>query len=158
MKIVIGSDKSGFPLKEAVKSYLVEQGHQVEDIGTQDMDKPNPFFAVAPLAAKKIQQGEAERGILCCGTGMGMSVVANKFQGITAAVVESVYAAKMCRAINDANILCMGGWLVADWLGIQMTKAFMETAFTQDLESWRQEWLCSAKEQVALLEKDCFKS
>ena len=156
MKLAIGSDKSGFTLKEAVKAWLIEQGHEVEDIGTQEMDKPNPFFDVAPLGAEKIQSGEAERGILCCGTGMGMSIVANKFQGISAAVCESVYSAKMSRAVNDANILCMGGWYIADWLGIQMTQAFMNTEFTQDLEEWRKGWLRSAKEKVAEVEQGIY--
>lgn len=149
MRIAIGSDKSGFQLKEHVKQYLQQAGHEVEDLGTTDPEKAMPFFEVAPKVAESVQSRQAERGILCCGTGMGMSVVANKFKGITAACCESVYAAKMCRAVNDANILCMGGWLVADWLGEQMTKAFMDTEFTQDLEPWRKDWLAKAKAAVS---------
>ncbi len=156
MKLAIGSDKSGFTLKEAVKAWLIEQGHEVEDVGTQEFDKPNPFFDVAPLVAKKVQSGEAERGMLFCGTGMGMSIVANKHKGIAAACCESVYSAKMCRAVNDANVLCMGGWLIADWMGIRMAEAFMNTEFTQDLEPWRQGWLCNAKDKVADVEKQIY--
>lgn len=156
MRLAIGSDKSGFTLKEAVKAWLLEQGHEVEDVGTQEFDKPNPFFNVAPLVAQKVQSGEAERGMLFCGTGMGMSIVANKHKGISAAVCESVYAAKMCRAVNDANILCMGGWLIADWMGIHMAEAFVNTEFTQDLEPWRKDWLCNAKVQVADIERKVF--
>ncbi|MGI6526245.1 MAG: RpiB/LacA/LacB family sugar-phosphate isomerase [Caldicoprobacterales bacterium] len=156
MKIAIGSDKSGFVLKEAVKQYLVDGGYEVDDLGTRDVDQAIPFFEVAPVVASAIQQGKYDKGILCCGTGMGMSVAANKFKGVTAAVCESVYSAKMSRAVNDANILCMGGWLVADWLGIEMAKVFLETRFTQDLEEWRKKWLKSAKTKVAELEDKQF--
>ncbi len=156
MRIAVGSDKSGFTLKEAVKKYLIDSGYQVDDLGTQDVDKAIPFFETAPIVASAVQQGKYDRGILCCGTGMGMSVVANKFKGITASVCESVYSAKMSRAINDANILCMGGWFIADWLGIEMTKAFVNTEFTQDLEEWRKGWLTNAKAKVAELEDKQF--
>ena len=156
MKLAIGSDKSGFMLKEAVKKYLIEQGHKIEDLGTREFDKPDPFFDVAPIVARKVQSGEVEKGMLFCGTGMGMSIVANKHKGISAAVCETVYSAKMCRAVNDANILCMGGWLVAEWLGIQMAEAFISTSFTQDLEPWRKEWLRNAKQRVAALEAEIF--
>lgn len=156
MKVIIASDKSGFFLKEAVKKALLEQGHTVEDVGTHTPEAPVPYFEGARLVAQAIQSGAGERGILCCGTGMGMSIVANKFKGIYASCCESVYAAKMCRAVNDANILCMGGWLVADWLGVQMTAAFLETGFTQDLEEWRKEWLVNAKSKVQEIEETQF--
>lgn len=149
MKIAIGSDKSGFTLKEAVKAYLLEAGYEVSDLGTTDLEKVKPFTETAPLIAQAIQKGEAEKGILCCGTGMGMSILANKHEGVFAAVCETVYSAKMSRAINDANVLCMGGWLIADWLGVEMAKAFLNTEFTQDLEEWRKGWLTSAKKTVA---------
>lgn len=156
MKIAIGSDKSGFQLKEAVKAYLAENNYECEDLGTLDPEEAMPFFEVAPKVAEAVQSGTAERGILCCGTGMGMSIVANKHKGIVAACCESVYAAKMCRAVNDANILCMGGWLIADWQGIQMTKMFLETEFTQDLEPWRKGWLTNAKAKVIEFEQKQF--
>lgn len=152
MKILVGSDKSGFKLKEAIKAHLAGRGFEVEDCGTQDMDNVKPFFAVAPIAAKKIQSGEHTRAILVCGTGMGMSVVANKHKGVCAACVESVYAAEKCRAVNDANILCMGGWMIADELGIAMTDTFVDTNFTDNLEEWRKDWLRNAKEKVAEIE------
>ena len=78
MKLAIGSDKSGFMLKEAVKKYLIEQGHKIEDLGTREFDKPDPFFDVAPIVARKVQSGEVEKGMLFCGTGMGMSIVLEK--------------------------------------------------------------------------------
>ena len=156
MKVVLGSDKSGFPLKEAIKKHLEDKNIPFEDLGTLDMEAPSPFFEVAPKIADAIASGKADRGILCCGTGMGMAVVANKNKGITAAVCESVYTAKMCRAVNDANVLCMGGWLTADWLGLQMTDAFLNTEFTQDLEDWRKDWLKNAKVKVQEFEDKKF--
>ncbi|MGI5963333.1 MAG: RpiB/LacA/LacB family sugar-phosphate isomerase [Lawsonibacter sp.] len=156
MKLLIASDKSGFSLKEAVKDSLIKSGHTVLDIGTQDTESPVPYYECAQRMAQKIQSGEAERGILCCGTGMGMSIVANKYKGIYASCCESVYAAKMCRAVNDANVLCMGGWLIADWLGIRMAETFLSTEFTQDLEEWRKEWLSAAKTHVQAIEEQTF--
>lgn len=153
MKIVLGSDKSGFQLKEAVKKYLTEKGYELLDIGTQDMEHGIPFFEVAPKAAELVASKEYEKGILICGTGMGMSIVANKFPGVYAAVVESVYAAKMCRAINNANILTMGGWIIAENMGLQMVDAFLETEFTQGLEEWRQDFLKNAYNEVGNIEK-----
>ena len=156
MKIAIGADKSGFALKEAVARYLTEVGIAFVDLGTRDTERAVPFFEVAPKVADAVRRSEADRGILCCGTGMGMSVVANKRKGITAACCESVYAAKMCRAVNDANVLCMGGWLIAEWLGVEMVKAFLATEFTQDLEEWRKEWLKNAKNKVMQIENEVF--
>ncbi len=155
-KIFIGSDKSGFVLKEAIKQFLLDVTYEVEDIGTTDEAAPLPFFEVAQKGAQKIQSKEYTRGILICGTGMGMSIVANKHEGVFGAACESVYAAEKCRAINDANILCMGGWIIAPIMGIEMTKAFLITEFTQNLEEWRAKNLVKAKEAVAKIEKESF--
>ncbi|HBN80674.1 MAG TPA: RpiB/LacA/LacB family sugar-phosphate isomerase [Ruminococcaceae bacterium] len=141
MKIALGSDKSGFELKEFIKGYLKENRIELEDLGTQSMDAGQPFFEVAPKVAAEIQSGRAERGILICGTGMGMSQVANKYEGVLAACCESVYAARMCRAINNSNVLCMGGWIIAKEMGLEMVKAFLSTEHTEGLEEWRRDFL-----------------
>ena len=91
MKIILGSDKSGFYLKEAVKDFLNANGYDVIETGTVTPEKGIPFYEVAPQACSCIQKGNADLGILICGTGMGMSQVANKFKGIRAACVESIY-------------------------------------------------------------------
>lgn len=155
-KLFIGSDKSGFLLKETIKQYLIEQNYTVSDIGTLEEDKPFPFFEVAQKGATLIQNKEFERGILICGTGMGMSIVANKHEGVYAAACESVYAAEKCRAINDANVLCMGGWIIAPIMGVEMTKAFLQTAFTQNLEDWRARNLEKARTIVKTIEQASF--
>ena len=152
MKLAIGSDKSGFALKEAIKAYLQSENIAVDDLGTTDLDHVKPYYVVAFTVAPLIQNGTYDRAILICGTGAGVSIVSNKFKGVYAVACESLYAAKMCRAINDANIMCMGGWLIAPEMGIEMTKAFLGTDFLQDLEEWRKEWLTNAKREVQNLE------
>lgn len=151
-KIIIGSDKSGFTLKEAIKKHLLDQGYQIEDCGTLDVEKPMPYFEVAPIVAQKIQAGEYKRGVLICGTGMGMSVLANKFKGVYAAVVENIYAAEKCRAINNANVLTLGGWITGEIAGCDMVDKFLNTEFTENLEPWRQEFLKNAYEKVKAIE------
>ena len=78
MKVIIGSDKSGFTLKEAVKAHLIEKGYEVEDCGTQDLENVKPYFITAAALAPRIQSGEFEKGILICGTGAGMAIVAKQ--------------------------------------------------------------------------------
>ncbi|HIZ20117.1 MAG TPA: RpiB/LacA/LacB family sugar-phosphate isomerase [Firmicutes bacterium] len=152
MRIALGSDKSGFLLKEAVKKYLDSQGIAYTDLGTLDAEQGRPYYEVAPAVAKAVQAGGYGRGILVCGTGMGMALVANKFSGIYAACAESVYAARMCRAVNNANILTMGGWIIGPEMGVDMVKAFLETGFTQGLEPWRAEFLTKAYQIVQEME------
>ncbi len=137
MKIAIGSDKSGFAAKEAVKAYLTAEGADFEDLGTIDPEKPVPYYAVASKAAPLVQSGAFDRAILICGTGAGMCVVSNKYRGVYAVACESVYSAKMARAINNARILCMGGWIVGPAMAVEMAKTFLSTEWCQDLEDWR---------------------
>ncbi|MDO4269763.1 MAG: RpiB/LacA/LacB family sugar-phosphate isomerase [Eubacteriales bacterium] len=152
---MIGSDKSGFTLKEAVKRYLTDCGQTVADVGTLSVDDAQPFYAVAPAAAQMIQSKEAELGVLICGTGMGMSQVANKFPGVLAACCESEYGARMSRAINNSNILCMGGWIIAPELGVKMVECFLHTGHTEGVEPWRAEFLKDAFVQVREIDEAC---
>jgi ribose 5-phosphate isomerase B len=133
--IVIAADPFGLGLKEAVKKHLEEQGHSVIDAGSTS-EKEVVYYDAAAAACAVIQDGKAERGILFCGTGMGMSIVANKFKGVTASCVESVTAAKMARVVNDSNVLTMGAMLVGEWMGIQMIDAWMQTKHTEGLEQF----------------------
>ncbi len=155
-KLFLGSDKSGFKLKEAIKAYLIENKYDFDDIGTLEEENAYPYYEVAEKGAKALQRGEYERGILICGTGMGMSIVANKHEGVHGAACESVYAAEKCRAINDANVLCMGGWLIGPIMGVAMTETFLNTEFTQNLEDWRAANLRRFKVAVLEIEKKSF--
>ena len=156
MKVVIGSDKSGFTLKEAVKAHLTEKGFEVEDCGTLDLDHVKPFFVTAAALATKIQSGGFEKGILICGTGAGMAIVANKYKGVYAMPCTDIYDARMCRAINDANVMTMGGWKLAPEVGCEMADIFLAAEFTEGLEEWRQEFLKGAMEKVAALEDEIY--
>ena len=155
-KLFIGSDKSGFLLKEAVKAFLLENNYDVDDIGTLEEENAFPYYEVAEKAAKAIQVGTYQRGILICGTGMGMSIVANKHEGVHGAACESVFAAEKARAINDANVLCMGGWIIAPIMGVEMAKTFLTTSFTENLEEWRANNLRKFKVAVREIEKNSF--
>lgn len=156
MKIIMGADINGFTLKEAVKEFLLENGHEITDVGVMDKTSPIPYFEVVQKVAKKIQSGEYERGILCCGTGMGVSILANKFKGIYAACVESFYAAKQCRAVNNANVLTMGGWMIGEKLGCDITKVFLNTELGEDLEDFRKKNVINATKKIKEIEEDLF--
>ncbi len=123
MKVIMGADPCGFDLKEAVKKALLEEGYEVTDV-TPEAAK---FYDAAKSVAQAVHEGRFERGMIFCGTGMGVSIIANKYRGVYAALCESYYQARRARAVNNANVLCMGGMLIADTLGIDMAKVFMET-------------------------------
>ncbi len=152
MKLAIGSDKSGFAVKNAVAAYLREAGVDFDDLGTVELSAVHPYYQVAGDVAPKVQDGTYEKAVLICGTGAGMSVVANKFRGIRAVACESLYASKMARAINNANILCMGGWIVGPEMAVEMVKTFLATDWCQDLEDWRAENMHKFAAQIDALE------
>ena len=156
MKIALGSDKSGFAVKEAVKAWLAEAGYAFEDLGTVDLEQVHPYYQVASEIAPLVQQGAYDRAVLICGTGAGMSVVANKFKGVYAVACEGVYAAKMARAINNANILCMGGWIVGPEMAVEMTRTFLATEWCQDLEDWRAANMHRFAKQLSAIEDQIY--
>ncbi len=128
MKIALGADHAGFELKEKIKEFLQDAGHEVLDLGchsTESVDYP----VYGAKVAKAVLQGEAERGILVCGTGLGMSMVANRFPGIRAALCHELFTARMSRLHNDANVLVLGGRVIGDVLALEMVKVFLETPF-----------------------------
>lgn len=152
MKIAIGSDKSGFSAKEAIKAYLTEAGIEFDDLGTQDLDHVVPYYAVADKVAPLVQQGEYDKAVLICGHGRGYVRRVQQVQGVYAVACEGVYSAKMARAINNANILCMGGWIVGPEMAVEMVKTFLATEWCQDLEDWRKENMKKFAVQVAAIE------
>ena len=124
MKIVIGCDHAGFGIKDAVKKHIEEMGHEVTDVGTYSTDSCHyPIYASA--ACKKILDGECELGILICGTGIGMSMAANKHKGIRAACCSDVFSARLTREHNDANMLCFGERVVGIGTVIDLVDAFL---------------------------------
>lgn len=128
MKIVLASDHAGFFLKEKIKDFLIKEGYEVIDVGTHSsvsVDYPEYGFK----AIEKILSGEAERGILICGTGIGMSIVANRFSGIRAALCHEPFSAQMARRHNNANVLVLGGRLIGDGMAVEIVKVFLSTEF-----------------------------
>lgn len=114
MVIAIGTDGWGTWLKDSIKEHLKTQGIDVIDVGSFPGVKRR-YYEVARDVAIKIQSGEAEKGILFCGTGMGVAIVANKFKGIYAAVIESEFSALKAKQINNANVLTMGPMMISEW-------------------------------------------
>ncbi|MBB6482512.1 RpiB/LacA/LacB family sugar-phosphate isomerase [Spirochaeta isovalerica] len=158
IKLAIASDLSGFPLKKAVVEHLKENYAdtiEVIDFGIESEDKPRPYFEQAPKVAKCVQSGEAEKGILICGTGQGMAIVSNKFKGVYASVVDSVFAAERSKIINNANIITMGGWITAPFLGTQIVDAWLSMAFTQKME-FKKDFLTNAFKEVQKLEDEIY--
>ena len=129
MNIVIGSDHGGFELKETCRAFLdALEGVDVTDVGTFSEDSMD-YPKVAHKVARAISEGEYTKGILICGTGIGMSVVANRYQGVRACVCHNLYTARLSRQHNDANILVMGGRVIGKGIALEMVQVFLETPF-----------------------------
>ena len=126
--IAIGCDHGGFKLKAAVKKFLEENGYEYKDFGT-DSEKSCDYADFAKEVAYAVKNGECEKGILICGTGIGMSICANKFRGIRAVVASDVFSVRHCRLHNDANILCMGARVMARGLAMDLIEIFLNTEF-----------------------------
>lgn len=128
MKVALGADHGGWELKEAIKPLLEEMGHEIHDFGAYDENSVDyPDFGEAVASA--VAEGRVERGILVCGTGIGMCMVANKHPGIRAALCHDLYTARLSREHNDANILVLGGRVVGKGLALEMVKVWLETEF-----------------------------
>ncbi|MDD3725743.1 MAG: ribose 5-phosphate isomerase B [Candidatus Ratteibacteria bacterium] len=128
MKIGLGSDHAGFDLKGFLKTELKKDGYEVIDYGTK-IKKSVDYPDFAEKLARGIQNKEIEMGVLICGTGIGMSIVANKFKGIRAARCCTIQDACLARQHNDANVITLGGRLLGQELALEMVKVFLETPF-----------------------------
>ena len=127
-RIIIGCDHAAYPLKETLKTAMRRKVSQVTDVGTYSeasMDYPDTGKTVA----EKVSSGEYERGILICGTGLGMSMVANKYPHVRAALCNDLFSATMSRRHNNANILVMGGRVIGDILALEILSTWLKTAF-----------------------------
>ncbi|MFC1652415.1 RpiB/LacA/LacB family sugar-phosphate isomerase [Planctomycetota bacterium] len=155
MKIVLAADPFAIELKDAVKIHLEEQGHTFLDVGaTQENEMA--YYDGARKAARTIQEGAADRGILFCGTGAGMCIIANKHRGVSAVVVESVFAARMASAVNAANVITMGAMIVAPWMANEMVDAWLNTKHTEGLEPFA-DFLKDAVEKVGAIDQSSCK-
>jgi ribose 5-phosphate isomerase B len=128
MRVVLGADHGGYELKEAVRAHLEKQGFSVQDLGThssESVDYPEYGFAVG----NAILGGEADLGIAICGTGLGISIAANKISGIRAVVCTETFSARMAREHNNANVLALGGRVVGVGLALDIVDIFLKTEF-----------------------------
>jgi len=130
MKIAIGADHAGFRLKDEIVAVLKSEGHEVEDFGCNCSDSIDyPDYAVP--VCEKVAAGEVDRGILICGTGIGMTIAANKVPGIRCALVHDLFSAKATREHNDSNVLAMGERVIGPGLALEIVKVWIGTDFSK---------------------------
>ena len=149
MQVGLACDHGGFDLKEELKAFLKSLGVEAVDMGTASED-PVDYPDFAALLAGKVSRGELEKGILICGTGIGMSVVANKFPRVRAALANDLYSSRCSREHNDANILIIGGRIVGKGLAKEIVKVWLETPFAGGRHRKR-------LEKIEALERERFK-
>lgn len=128
LKIAIGSDHGGYEYKEQIVSHLKEKGYECVDVGTYSTDSCD-YPVIARAVTTKITTGEADRGILICGTGIGMSIVANKVKGIRAALCGDTFSARASRAHNNSNVLCLGERVIGINLAMDIVDIWLESKF-----------------------------
>jgi ribose 5-phosphate isomerase B len=128
MRIALGADHAGFPLKEDLKAFLVESGHQVQDHGT-DSTEPVDYPPFCAAAARAVAAGDADRAIVLGGSGQGEQITANKVRGIRAALCHDLYTARLSREHNDANVLAMGSRVIARAYAREIVRLWLDTPF-----------------------------
>ena len=131
MTIALGADHGGYPLKEAIKAMLDRQGVAYKDFGTNSAESVD-YATYAKPVCEAVAAKDCELGILCCGTGLGMSIAANKIRGIRAACCADWFSAKMTREHNDANVLCLGARVTGEDAALTLAEVFINTPFSND--------------------------
>ena len=129
MRIVVASDHAGFPLKEIILEDLQLLEHEVTDVGTHDPTQPDDYPDYAELACGAILRGEAERGVIVCGSGVGICVAANKFPGIRAGLCHDYYSAHQGVEHDDMNVLCVGARVIGPELAMEIIRAFLKAKY-----------------------------
>ena len=128
MKIAMSCDHGGLRLKNVLKEYLLDNGYEVEDFGTNSEDSCD-YPDYAGKAAKAVASGACDKGVVVCGTGIGVSITANKVNGIRCALCHDVFSAKATRAHNDSNMIAMGQRVIGEGLALEILKAWLSTEF-----------------------------
>jgi ribose 5-phosphate isomerase B len=128
MRIAVGSDHAGFPLKEEIRRFLEEEGYEVVDVGTHS-EEPVDYPPICAAAAREVSAGRADRAMLFGGSGQGEQISANKVHGIRASLCHDLFTARLAREHNDANVLTMGGRIVAPALAKEIARVWLETGF-----------------------------
>jgi ribose 5-phosphate isomerase B len=145
--VALGADHAGFELKESLKAWLIDRGCEVTDLGTHSTESVDyPDYAAA--VARAVADGKAQRGVLVCGTGIGMAVAANKAAGVRAALCGDLYTARMSREHNDANVLCLGGRLTGREMAADILRMWLETEFAGGRHARRLEKIALAERRA----------
>jgi ribose 5-phosphate isomerase B len=131
MKIVIGGDHVGFHLKQTLIAMLRKSGHEVDDVGCYSPD-PVDFPDIAMTLCEKVRSGQAERGIMVCGTGVGAAIAANKVPGIRASICHDIHSAHQSVEHDDVNVMCIGAQIVGAWLAEDLVQAYITAVFSTD--------------------------
>lgn len=129
MNIAVSSDHAGFELRKKIVDHLVKNGHVVTEYGAESSELPESYVSAGGNAADEVAKGLSERGIVVCGTGIGISIVCNKTRGIRCALCTDEYMARMSRQHNDANVLALGARVVGSGLALSIVDAFLEEGF-----------------------------
>lgn len=132
MRIALGSDHAGYPLKKHLIHHLRLQNHECFDYGAKNAVDSVSYVPYGKAVAKAVLEKECDLGIVCCGTGLGVSIAANKHEGIRAALCTNEYMAKMAREHNDANVLALGARVLGTSLGLAIAQAFLAASYSQD--------------------------
>ena len=130
MRIAVGADHAGVPLNQAVIDEVRKSGHEVVDLGTHDASQPDDYPDYAEAVAERVASGECERGILVCGSGVGVTVAANKIVGVRACMCHDTYSAHQGVEHDDMNVLCIGARVVGRELALELVRAFLKARFT----------------------------
>lgn len=130
MRIAVGADHGGYPLNETIIAVLESESHQIIDFGTHDSSQPDDYPDYAFKVGQCVQSGEADRGIIICGSGVGASVAANKMRGVRASVCHDTYSAHQGVEHDDMNVLCLGARIVGHELALELVKAFINARFS----------------------------
>lgn len=136
VKIVIGADHAGFALKQRIRQWLIDQGQEIVDVGAFEYLKNDDYPDYAAAVARAVVNGEGERGILVCGSGVGASIAANKVKGARACLCHDIYSASQGVEHDDMNILCLGGLIIGEQLAFRLVSGFLEARFL-DQERFR---------------------
>lgn len=144
--IAIGCDHGGYTLKNAIIEHLKERGIEVKDFGCYNGEAVN-YPDIAKVVCKSIVDKESELGILCCGSGIGMSMAANKVKGIRAAACSETFSAEFTRRHNNANVLCLGGRVIGPGVACQMTDLFIDTEFEGGRHQVRVDMITAIEEE-----------
>ena len=129
MRVALGSDHAGFRYKELIERALIEDGHDVSDLGCDTDAEPSDYTIISEAVARAVLDGRADRGIIVAGSGNGEAIIANKLHGIRAAVCNDQYTAELSRLHNDANVLCIGQRACGEPVALKIVRLWMQTAF-----------------------------